>query len=47
MAKTNKTKGFEKLKDSEKDLIAGPGAAAHQTADMTQGSLTTNQGVDT
>ncbi len=45
MAKTSKTKGFEKLKDPEKYLIAGPGGATHQTADATQGPLTTNQGV--
>jgi hypothetical protein len=45
MAKTSKTKGFEKLKDPEKHLVAGPGGATHQTADAAQGSLTTNQGV--
>jgi hypothetical protein len=26
MAKTSRTKGFDKLKDPEKHLIAGPGA---------------------
>jgi catalase len=45
MAKTSRTKGFDKLKDPEKHLIAGPGGATHQTADAAQGSLTTNQGV--
>ena len=45
MAKTKKTKGFEKLKDPEEYLIAGPGGATHQVADAAQGSLTTNQGV--
>src|ERR1700735_2462922 len=45
MAKTSKTKGFEKLSDPEKYLVAGPGGATHQTADAAQGSLTTNQGV--
>src|SRR5258708_16605053 len=45
MAKTSRTKGFEKLKDPEKHLVAGPGGATHQTADAAQGSLTTNQGV--
>jgi catalase len=45
MAKTSRTKGFEKLKDPEKHLVVGPGGATHQTADATQGSLTTNQGV--
>jgi catalase len=45
MAKTNKTKGFEKLKDPEKYLVAGPGGATHQTAEGAQASLSTNQGV--
>lgn len=45
MATTGKTKGFEKLRDPEKYLVAGPGGATHQTADAAQGSLTTNQGV--
>jgi catalase len=45
MAKTPKTKGFEKLSDPEKYLVAGPGGATHQTADAAPGSLTTNQGV--
>ena len=45
MAKTKKTKDFEKLKDPEEYLIAGPGGATHQVADAAQGSLTTNQGV--
>ena len=45
MAKTKKTKGFEKLKDPEEYLVAGPGGATHQIADAAQGSLTTNQGV--
>src|ERR1700753_1688048 len=48
MAKKSKTKGFEKLRDSEKYIIAGPGGATHQTsdaADAAQGFLTTNQGV--
>ena len=45
MAKTNKSKGFEKLSDPEKYLVAGPGGATRQTADAAQGSLTTNQGV--
>jgi hypothetical protein len=45
MAKTNKTKGFEKLKDPENYLLAGPGGATHQAADAAQASLTTNQGV--
>ena len=44
MAKTSKTKGFEKLKDPEQYLVAGPGGATHQTAKGDQGSLTTNQG---
>ena len=33
MAKTSKTKGFEKPSDPEKYLVAGPGGATHQTAD--------------
>jgi hypothetical protein len=45
MAKTSRTKGFDKLKDPEKHLIAGPGGATHQTADAAQRPLTTNQGV--
>jgi hypothetical protein len=45
MTKTSKTKSFEKLKDPEKYLVAGPGGATHQIADAAQGSLTTNQGV--
>jgi C-terminal domain found in long catalases len=45
MAKTPKTKGFEKLSDPEKYLVAGPGGATHKTADAAPGSLTTNQGV--
>ena len=45
MAKTSKTKGFEKLGDPEKYLAAGPGGATHQTADTAEASLTTNQGV--
>lgn len=45
MAKTIKTKGFEKLKDPEKHVVAGPRGATHQTADAAQGSLPTNQGV--
>jgi catalase len=45
MAKTTKTKGFEKLKDPEQYLVAGPGGATHQTAEGAEGSLTTNQGV--
>jgi hypothetical protein len=45
MAKASKPKGFENLKDPEKHLVAVPGGATHQTADATQGSLTTNQGV--
>jgi catalase len=45
MAKTSKTKGFEKLKDPEQQLVAGPGGATHQTAEAAQASLTTNQGV--
>jgi catalase len=45
MAKTSKTKGFEKLSDPEQYLVAGPGGATHQTADAAQASLTTNQGV--
>src|SRR6202167_3456043 len=44
MTKASKTKGFEKLKDPENYLVAGPGGATHQTADGAQGSLTTNQG---
>jgi hypothetical protein len=36
--KTTKTKGFEKLSDPEKYLVAGPGGATHQTADAAQGS---------
>jgi catalase len=45
MAKTNKTKGFEKLKDPENYLVTGPGGATHQTAEGAEASLTTNQGV--
>ena len=45
MAKITKTKGFAKLKDPEKYLVAGPGGATHQTAEAVQASLTTNQGV--
>jgi hypothetical protein len=45
MAKTSKTRGFEKLNDPEKYLVAGPGGATHQTAEAAQASLTTNQGV--
>jgi hypothetical protein len=45
MAKTSRTKGFEKLSDPEKYLVAGSGDATHQTGDAPQGSLTTNQGV--
>jgi catalase len=45
MAKTSKTKGFEKLKDPEQYLVTGPGGATHQTASEGQASLTTNQGV--
>ena len=45
MAKTNKSKGFEKLSDPEKYLVAGPGGAPRHTADAAQRSLTTNQGV--
>jgi hypothetical protein len=40
MAKTNKTKGFDNLKDPENYLVAGPGGATHQTGDGAQGSLT-------
>ena len=45
MAKSNKTKDFEKLKDPEKYHVAAPGSATHRTADATQGPLTANQGV--
>ena len=45
MAKTSKTKGFEKLSDPEQYLVARPGGATHQTAETALGSLTTNQGV--
>ena len=45
MAKASKTKGFERLGDPEKYLVAGPGDATHQTAQAAQGWLTTNQGV--
>jgi catalase len=45
MAKTSKTKDFEKLKDPEQYLVAGPGGATHQTANGDEGSLTTNLGV--
>ena len=45
MAKTSKTKGFEKLKDPEKYPVTGPGGATHQTADAIQGPLTANQGL--
>jgi hypothetical protein len=45
MAKTSKTKGFEKLKDPEKHHVAGPGGATHHTAGATQGPVTANQGV--
>jgi catalase len=45
MAKTSKTKGFEKLSDPEPYLVAGPEGATHQTADAAQASLTINQGV--
>jgi C-terminal domain found in long catalases len=45
MANPPKTKGFEKLSDPEKYLVAGPEGATHQTADAAPGSLTTNQGV--
>ena len=45
MAKASKTKGFERLGDPEKYLVAGPGGATHQTAEAAQGWLTTNQGV--
>ena len=37
MAKTSKTKGFEKLKDREQYLVAGRGGATHQTAKGDQG----------
>ena len=42
MAKTSETKGFDDLKDHEIYLFAGPGNAAHHTADAAQ---TNNQGV--
>jgi catalase len=45
MARTIKAKGFEKFKDREKHLVAGPIDATHQTVDAALGSLTTNQGV--
>ena len=40
MAKTTKTKGFEKRKDPEQYLVAGPGGATHQTAEGAEASLT-------
>jgi catalase len=45
MAKTTKTRGFEKLSDPEKYLVTGSGGATRQIADAAQGSLRTNQGV--
>ena len=45
MAKISKTKGFEKVKDPEQSLVAGPEGATHRSAKEDAGSLTTNQGV--
>ena len=45
MAKTKKAKESRRLGDPRKYLVAGPGGATHQTAEVAQGSLTTNQGV--
>jgi catalase len=45
MAKKSNTRDFEDLKDPKKYLAARPGGATHQTPDVAQGSLTTNQGV--
>ena len=42
MTKTSETKGFDDLKDSKSYLVAGPGGAAHHTADAAQAN---NQGV--
>jgi hypothetical protein len=44
MAKTKKAKESRRLGDPRKYLVAGPGGATHQTAEVAQGSLTTNQG---
>jgi hypothetical protein len=45
MPKASKPKCFDNLKDPEQYLVAGPGGATHQTADVAEESLTTNQGV--
>jgi hypothetical protein len=45
MAKSGKTKSFEKLKDPGIHLVAMLGGATHRTAEAAQGSRTTNQGV--
>jgi hypothetical protein len=45
MVKTTTAKGFRKLEDPEKYLVAGPGGATHQIADAPNRALTTNQGV--
>ena len=45
MAKTSKTKGFEKLKDPEKYPVAGARGATHRTADAAPRPLAANQGV--